>query len=268
MALDKLGKIQEKLELFTKKWGFFAIIFLILALPPFTAEQYLLSDWPLINQQIVTHPIKPLLSDFYWVFKVIPFALIISVFLFGNRARKIFSLYAAVNYGFFAVFQSISITDQHNFAICSSNLILFLLISAFWLLETVVQKNAFTSRKPTLRRFWVLIPAALSFWEPIHPVTLMPDFSFTYLLTSGAGLSFCMMTPVYIAIITIFYPTVNLPLLRVTSIIGAIIGLGNVGLALIQISNYWWVGIMHIPLIIVSIYGLILSYTSFLNENC
>ena len=190
------------------------------------------------------------------------------IFLFRNRARKILSLYAAVNYGFFAIFQNISITEQHSFAICSSNLLLFLLISAFWLWEMIVQKNDFTPRKPTLQQFWVLIPAAISFWEPIHPVTLMPDFSLTYLLTSGAGLSFCMMTPVYIAIITIFYPTVNLPLLRVTSIIGAIIGLGNVAIALIQLSNYWWVGIMHIPLIITSIYGLILSYTSFLPENC
>jgi hypothetical protein len=76
----------------------------------------------------------------------------------------------------------------------------------------------------------------------VNPITLGPDFNPVYLLTSGAGLAFCMMTPVYLAILTVYHPRVNLPVLRVTSLVGVIIGLGNMWLEIVLKPAYWWVG--------------------------
>jgi hypothetical protein len=53
-----------------------------------------------------------------------------------------------LNYVFFAIFQSISIAEQYGFVICSFNLILFLLIAAFWLWEMIAKRNEFIPRKP------------------------------------------------------------------------------------------------------------------------
>jgi hypothetical protein len=48
--------------------------------------------------------------------------------------------------------------------------------------------------------------------------------------------------------------------MRVTSLVGLIIGLynmyGNFG---INPTRRWWNGVLHIPLLVISLYGLILS---------
>jgi len=57
---------------------------------------------------------------------------------------------------------------------------------------------------------------------------MAPDLNPVYILTSGGGLAFCMMTPVYLAVLLFFYPEVNMPLMRVTALTGLIIALYNI----------------------------------------
>jgi len=79
-------------------------------------------------------------------------------------------------------------------------------------------------------KYWVFPLAFLAFWFP-HSITdgsVVPDFNPTSILTSEAGLTFCMMTPVYLAILTLYYPRINMTTLRITSLVGVIIGFYNV----------------------------------------
>ncbi len=94
----------------------------------------------------------------------------------------------------------------------------------------------------------------------IQTTGLMPDFNFTYLFANGAGQAFCMMTPLYIGILTIYYPIINIVTLRITSIVGLIAALVNFYIEFILYPDkMWWVGVLHLPLLIISFYGLILS---------
>lgn len=103
-----------------------------------------------------------------------------------------------------------------------------------------------------------MIPVAfLVFWFPLEPNMLMPYFSPAYLFTNSAGLSFCMMTPVYIAILTLYYSRVNIATLRITSLVGIIIDFYNM-LNFLNPTGLW-LGALHIPLLTISMYGLILS---------
>jgi len=89
---------------------------------------------------------------------------------------------------------------------------------------------------------------------------MMPDFNPLYLLTSGAGLTFCMMTPVYLAVLTLHYPKVNMATMRVTNLVGIIITVYNVVLNFfMEPAILWWNGVLHIPLLCISGYGLCLS---------
>ena len=91
--------------------------------------------------------------------------------------------------------------------------------------------------------------------------TMAPDFNPIYIVTSGAGLAFCMMTPVYLAVLLAFYPRVNIPLLRVTALIGLIIGIYNALVNFVFLPKVlWWNGILHLPLLAISLYALILAY--------
>jgi hypothetical protein len=64
----------------------------------------------------------------------------------------------------------------------------------------------------------------------------------------------------YLGILTIYHPRVNIATFRVTSIAGTVAGIMNILVNFFMApSIYWWNGVLHIPLIVISIYGLILS---------
>ena len=67
------------------------------------------------------------------------------------------------------------------------------------------------------------------------------------------------MTPVYLAILLLFYPEVNIVTLRITGLVGLILGIYNIGFIFGMNTGTWYVGVLHLPLVIVSGSALILS---------
>ncbi len=227
-------------------------------IPPFSSVGYSLWEIGRVNAYILTHTITSAIHPPYPVFKIIPMILIFAIFRYGNQARKLFSIYATISYILFAFSQSISITKIYGVGICLTSFLLSLWIAGFWLYETIHPKNDFSPRKQPIWKYWVFIPALLAFWEPVNPISGLPDFQFSYWITSSAGLSFCMMTPLYLAILITFFPKVNHSILLITSLVGLGYALGNLYIAFFFNIHYWWVGILHIPLLILSITGLTL----------
>jgi len=210
---------------------------------------------------ILGHSVMSSIDFLYPVFKVIPLLLVLSIVLLDNRVARWFNVYTGTSYVLFAFLQSIAITEEYGLSIITNNLIMFLIVAAFWFWEASTQRNDFTPQKQPIWKYWVIPFAFLAFWYPANPITLMPDFNPVYLLTNGAGLAFCMMTPVYLAILTLYYPRINIPTLRVTSIAGTIIGFYNILVNFFMVpSILWWNGLLHIPLITISVYGLMLSF--------
>jgi len=70
-----------------------------------------------------------------------------------------------------------------------------------------------------------------------------------------------MMTPVYLAVLILHWPRVNAATLRVTSFSGIIVAFWNVIVNFfIAPDTLWWNGILHLPLLFISIYAFILSF--------
>jgi hypothetical protein len=70
-----------------------------------------------------------------------------------------------------------------------------------------------------------------------------------------------MMTPLYLTVLLFTYPGVNLVTLRITGLMGMIIGLYNLPLNFFfDPSKLWWNGILHIPLLLISLYAFVLSF--------
>jgi hypothetical protein len=200
------------------------------------------------------------LTWLYPIFKILPIIVILLIAYSQNKAVRIFNIYVTLSYIVFAFVQSISLTGQYGLAILSVNLIMFLTISAFWLWETIVQQNNFASPNWSKCNYCVVFLATWAFLSPINMYTGKPDFNPTHLLMNFSGITFCMMTPVYLAILILYFPSVNIVTLRITSLVGVIIGFYNMGSNfLIDPSNRWFNGIMHIPLLCISTYGLIIS---------
>ena len=250
---------QGKLERITRKWWFFGLFVLMqFTIPPYASKGYKIEDWGNVIIDALSNAIVHQYSELYPIFKVIPIILIVCIIVFRNKVARLVAIYVGISYMLFAIGQSIAITEKYGVSICTINLVMFPLVAAFWAWEAVVLKNDYTFRKLPIWRFWVVPLAVLAFWAPSSRGR--PDFNPVYLFTNSAGLAFCMMTPVYVGLLTLYWPRVNMSAMRVTSLVGLIIGLYNMYANFgINPSRRWWNGVLHIPLLSISIYGLILS---------
>lgn len=262
MGVKMSERMQTRLESITRRWWFFMLMVLIQFIPPFTSKGYAVYDsleagW--ITGAILSRSIVYDYAILYPFFKIVPIILVLSIIMLGNRASRAFSIYTAITYVLFAFLQNIAITDEYGLGILTVNVIMFLLVAAFWFWEAFIQKNDFTPQKRPLWKYWVIPVAVLAYWYPVNPITMMPDFTPIYVFTNMAGLAFCLMTPVYLAILALYHPQVDRATLRITSLVGLIIAFYNILVNFIMFPGLWWNGILHIPLISLSIYALAIS---------
>ena len=257
-------KFQNRFDLITRKWWFIIVFILIdLLIPPIATKGYDPSKTGEIIPYIIRHSLftSDSLSFLYPIFKILPIILVLTLIFSGNRIRRIFSFYVGINYILVAILQYISISDLYGFAVVSGNFILTLFVAFIWFGEFAINKNDFPPRKISLIRLWVIPLAFLAFWFPLNPESMKPDFNPSYIFTNSVGLAFCNMTPVYLAILTLYYPRINMVTLRITSLLGVIIGFFNLLVNfLIDPDVLWWFGVLHLPLVFISIYALILSF--------
>ncbi len=250
---------QGKLERITRRWWFYGLFVLMqFVIPPFASKGYKIEEWGNVIQDALSHAIVNQYPKIYPIFQVIAILAIIGILVFRNKFARIFAIYVGISYMLFAIGQNIAVTEKYGVSICTINLVMFPIVAAFWAWEAVVQKNDYTFRKLPVWRYWVVPLAVLAFWYPASRGK--PDFNPVLLFTNGAGLAFCLMTPVYVGLLTLYWPRVNIAALRVTSLVGLIIGLYNMYANFgINPARTWWNGILHIPLLVISLYGLILS---------
>lgn len=268
MSETNLERIQVKLESVTKKWWFFLILLIIQFIPSYTSESYDPSLAFLIPFAVVSDAPAYNMPVLYPFFKILAILMIGSVFILRNRASRIFSIYVGVSYVLFAFLQSIAFTEEFGLVILTADVLMFLLVAMTWFWEALAQENNLETSHFDISRAWVVPLSILAFWYPIDLVTMMPDFNPLYFVTNMAGLVFCMMTPVYLGVLILFYPNVNIATFRVTSIIGIAIAIPNIFVNFIMFpSLLLWQGILHIPLTVISVYAFILSFRSSAPEN-
>jgi hypothetical protein len=264
MKTENLEKVQGTLELVTRKWWFIVVFILLdVLIPPIVTKGYDYSNMGEIIPDIMGNSlsVSDSLSSLYPIFKILPIILVLALIFSGNRFSRIFSFYAGINYILIAAFQFISISDTYGFAMVSGNFILTMAVALSWFWEFAIKRNDFTPPKINLIRFWVVPLAFLAFWFPLNFESMKPDFNLSYIFTNSVGLAFCNMTPVYLAILTLYYPRVNMVTLRITSLLGVIFSCWNLFMNfLIDPDHLWWFGILHLPLVVISIYTLILSF--------
>ncbi len=209
--------------------------------------------------QVLSHPLIYTLPVLMPIAKVIPIVLIVGVMACGNKLRRAFNGYVALLHLAFAFFQNMAVTDKYGLAIASGNLALILVVALAWIWEVFAERNDLTPRQRPLWAWWVAPLAALALLAPIDAKTNAPDFSPLVLLANESGLTYCMMTPVILSVLNLFYPTVNLAVLRVSSFVGIIFALINVTMWFVVMPSGWWMGVLHIPLLVISVCAFVIA---------
>lgn len=254
-------KLMSKLESITSKWWFYVLIIALNFIPPYSSVPVSPSEIGYVTGAVLSEGLILSLSFLYPVFKIIPLVLVALLVKYRNRVSRLFSIYVCISYVLFAFLQNVAFTNAYGFGIVIINVIMFLLVALSWFVEALVKKNDFSVKHIPLWKFWALPLVFIAFWYPANPVTYLPDFSLTGFFTNMAGLAFCLMTPLYIFILTLIHPRVNRFTLRVTSFIGIIIAFYNLLVNfVIAFDQLWWNGLLHIPLTVISLYGFVLSF--------
>ena len=259
MSMTRIHNIQHVLEAKTRRWWFFVGIILLQLIPPYASKGFSVPEWGNIIGYTLSKAWVHSLESAFPIFHAIPYVLILCVVLLKNRIARIFSICVGLSYVFFAIVQDIAVTPKYGLSIVTVNVLMFLLVAAAWFWEGIALKNEFSSGKQSVWKYLLIAPAFLALWYPAKNGHT-PDFSLIHMLTGPSGVAFCLMTPVYLTVLVFCYPQVNMVTLRVTGVVGTILGLYNVVPTVIVWSDTaWWNGILHLPLLLISLLAVVLS---------
>lgn len=252
--------IQDRLDAVTKKWWLYPLLLLLFFIPTYASRSYDPRQSTDLIGQVLSAPLIYTFHILMPLAKIVIMVLIVGVLVFGNKMRRAFNVYVAALYLALALFQTTAITDTYGLVVISGNMALILVVALAWTWEGVAERNDFRVRKRSLWRWWVVPLAVVSYLAPVDASAMSPDFYPLHLLTNEAGLTFCMMTPVVLAVLILFHPTVNPAVLRISSFAGALLGVVNMIVWFAVESWAWWMGVLHIPLVVISLYAFSLAH--------
>jgi hypothetical protein len=176
---------------------------------------------------------------------------------FKNKFSKIYSIMAIILLFMVIIFQNMSNDTSYGFTILIGNIIAQMVIVILFLWEIKTSRNDFSEYKISPINIIAFTLGFLAFWMPSKDGIM--HFNIKDIIFNEAGLTFCMIIPIIIASLLMYYKTINMTLLKMVSFIGIYYGLLNQMTWFVLNPVYWWMGILHFPLLINSIFGFIIA---------
>jgi hypothetical protein len=216
---------------------------------------------PRESYKIITEVMSnPIIDQFDYIFilgKIILLSFFFGTIFLKNKFSKIYSVLAVLLLLPVIVFQNMSNNTSHGFTVLIGNIIVQSIIVGLFAWEIKKHQNDFSKSTISPINIITIILAFLAFWMPAQNGSMY--FHIKDIFFNEAGFTFCMIIPIIIASLLMYYKTVNLTLLTFISFIGIYYGLLNQITWFILNPVYWWMGILHLPLLINSLIGFILA---------
>lgn len=248
----------EKLSRISKKWWFFAILlvgqFLIM---PFSSRNF---DFVQINDIIYTtlqNALQTQIGVYNIFFQSFSLLMLVLLLILRNKIKRVFNIYIAVSYLAFAIIQNIAITEKYGLSVVTINVIMFLFVAYVWMMEIFQSKNDYSFTNFKWKYSWMIILSLFAYLCPFSLKGLL-DLNPLNFFDKSSATAFCLTTPLFLTILTLNLPRINIVTYRITAIIGVIIGLYNMFSFLNPHTLF--LGVLHIPLLAISLYCSILSY--------
>ncbi|MGB2963030.1 MAG: hypothetical protein WBB69_03500 [Anaerolineales bacterium] len=233
--------------------------FLIISMLPLYTE---IPYSPQETQDVIVNLLKVVLTPYKaygLIFHVLTLLLIVLIVWQPEKMGRIWAGYMGLNYLIIALVQTMGLTVKYGFVLHTGGMVMNGVLGLVWL-AVAFRNDLQPSFQSISWQHLILIPLALlAFWGPYvsSGSGVQPDFNPLLLLTSpDYGLTFCFTTPVFLFLLILFYPQVNILAYRITAFNGLLYGLYNL--------SHWfnpelrWMGFLHLPLLIISAYALAL----------
>ena len=248
----------EKLKRISARWWFFALLLLAqTVLMPFASRNFAPQDIGRIIPFTLANAPQTRLGDWNILFQSVSLLFLVLLLVFRNRVRTLFNAYVAVSYLAFAFIQNVAVTEQYGFSVVTVNLAMFLFVAYVWIREALRPQGRYSFGNLRWKYAWMVVLALFAYWCPFT-LRGAADLNPLHFFTHNTATAFCLTTPLFLTVLTLNLPEVNVVTYRITAVVGFIIGCYNM-------ANFFspgtaWLGFLHLPLLLISLYCAILSY--------
>ena len=248
----------EKLEKASKKWWFFVILLAAQSvLLPIVSRNFDPQNIPRMVSVTLGNAVQNHLGNLNILFQSLSLLMLVLLVVFKNKVRTLFNAYVAVSYTAFAFIQNMAVTELYGFSVVTVNFAMFLFVAYVWIRELFNPENNYDFSNFHWKYIWMILFALFAYLCPFTSHGEM-DWNLLHFFTRNTATAFCLTTPLFLTILTLNLPKVNIVTYRITAIIGVIIGLYNM-------MNFFnphtvFLGVVHVPLLTISLYSTILSY--------
>ncbi|MGN0689635.1 MAG: hypothetical protein ACI4KH_04370 [Oscillospiraceae bacterium] len=252
-------KISATKKALTYRVWFKALIVCIMFIPVITEIRYEPQNTMNVIAEVLTHPYINNIGIFLPVAKVILIFVVLSPFFINAKGsgRLIFTYYSVLLLAI-GLFQNMADT-RYGFTFILGNLIVQYTIAAFCICDGIKGKSLFDKQSLDSKKLWIVPLMLLAILMPysIKNGIIVPAIETVF--TNEAGVTYCMITPVIMGLLILFHKSVYKPTMHIVSFLGSGFGILNMMTWFGFRLTDWWMGVLHIPLLILSFYGLYLS---------
>jgi hypothetical protein len=230
-------------------------------LPAYAQIKYNSVDTPKVIAAVMAHP---LINSINWVLPLTKLLLLTAVLmplLSSKFSGRILIGYYVLILLVVSILQNMSFTKDYGFVWLISNTLVEFVVLAFCFYDVVMNRTIIVKENLNKNRLWVVALMLLSFLMPYavnSKNVVYPALSLNIFLNE-AGVTYCMITPVIIGMLLLFSKGVYKPTLSIVSYVGFIFGLLNMMTWFIMQPENWWMGVLHLPLLILSFAGLLVT---------
>ena len=202
--------------------------------------------------QFVQKEIELFGSSLGVIFHVVTFIILFLVLRYGNKYKRVFTIYFTLNWiflfgywGIYAIAYWYKVGISY-LAVYSLTPVLLGLIVYFWIKEIINPQIDLDFKSTSVKRFFVLIFLVWGLWYPTYIYGQGFVYSIKDIVFSNYGLMPCPTTMVVLSLMTLKYPVGNRNLYKLFTVYALFIGTATV------ISGW----IPDVPFIILGIFSL------------
>lgn len=238
------------------------ILIVLLFLPSYTQIAYDPSKTTEVVASVLSNPLVYSIKWILPIAKVLLLVIAILPFIYSKYIQKYILGYYSFILIIIGLFQNMANTQAYGFTWLIGNTLIQYVVLVFCLVDLFKNKSKIHKNNLIKSRIWVLIPMLLAILMPYSVNVgniIKPSFTLAVLLNES-GLTYCMITPVIIGIFLLFSKEIYKPTFSIISYVGLLFGILNMFTWFgFQVHN-WWMGVLHLPLLILSFYGLIVVH--------
>ena len=211
--------------------------------------------------EVLSNPLAVQMSALLPLAKVLlTLGMLSPLLLRGDHIRKALYTYYAVILVVVSFLQNMAHTVDYGFVWVVGNTAIQLLVAAGFAHALIREHDGWA---PELHpeRLWLVAPMALAL---VEPYTATPNGTLVFafdagILVNDTGVTYCMITPVVLGTMLIWGMEAGAGSSAVSfaSYVGLLFGILNLLTWFVFMPASWWMGVLHLPLVIVSVTGLV-----------